>query len=180
MKLKEISPKSLKKVLDTELSTLHLRCHQLYGKTKEFSEDDIVKIHVWILNEMRYRGVGYLLRDNPLDRKTRPLLRKEERTLSDYEYLLHHVEVGNAGVERIHHCFIYDHLGNMFSQAHLLVKNGKVYVDEKEVKEGLFHFIVGLETSQEVAWSNEEAEKNNIKPKNMKAGMTLKEKAKEW
>ncbi|GAI99298.1 unnamed protein product, partial [marine sediment metagenome] len=109
-----------------------------------------------------------------------PLLRKEERTLSDYEYLLHHVEVGNAGVERIHHCFIYDHLGNMFSQGHLLVKDGKVFADEKEIKEGLFHFIVGLEASQEVAWSNEEAEKNNIKPKNMKAGMTLKEKAKEW
>ncbi|GAH85879.1 unnamed protein product, partial [marine sediment metagenome] len=78
MKLKEISPKSLKKVPDTELSALHLRCHQLYGKTKEFTKDDIVKIHVWILNEMRYRGVGYLIQDNELDRKSRPLLRKEE------------------------------------------------------------------------------------------------------
>lgn len=105
---------------------------------------------------------------------------EEKRTLSDYEYLLHHVAVGNAGEERIHHCFVYDHLGNLFSQAHLLVKDGKVYVDEKEVKDGLFHFIVSLEANQEVAWSNEEAEENKIRPKKMKAGMTLKEKAKEW
>lgn len=79
MKLKDISPKSLKKVPDTELSALHLRCHQLYGKTKEFTKDDIVKIHVWILNEMRYRGVGYLIQDNELDRRSKPLLRKEEK-----------------------------------------------------------------------------------------------------
>ena len=68
----------------------------------------------------------------------------------------------------------------MFEHAHLLVKNGKVYVDEKEIKEGLFHFIVGLEANQEVAWSNEEARENGIKPKAMKAGMNFKEKGKEW
>ncbi|GAJ07586.1 unnamed protein product [marine sediment metagenome] len=105
---------------------------------------------------------------------------KKKMTLKDFEYLLHHIEIGKNGEERIHHCFVYDHIGNMFSQGHLLVKNGKVYVDEKEIKEGLFHFIVGLETDQDVAWSDEEARENKIKPKKMRAGMSLKEKSKEW
>jgi len=105
---------------------------------------------------------------------------KQKMTLEDFEYLLHHIEVGKNGEERIHHCFVSDHIGNMFSQGHLLVKDGKVYVDEKEVKEGLFHCIVSLEANQEVAWSNEEAEEHKIKPKNMRSGMTFKEKAREW
>lgn len=113
-------------------------------------------------------------------KKSLLLKSKEKMTLEDFEYLLHHIEIGKSGEERIHHCFVYDHLGNMFSQGHLLVKNGKVYIDEREVKEGLFHFIVGLEADQEVAWSNEEAEEHKIKPKKMRSGMTLKEKAKEW
>lgn len=32
--------------------------------------------------------------------------------LQDYEYLLHHIEV-NGGVEIIHHCKLYDHIGNL-------------------------------------------------------------------
>ncbi len=105
---------------------------------------------------------------------------EEKRTLSDYEYLLHHVAVDGAGEEQVHHCFVLDHLGNLFTQGHLLVKDGKVYVDGKEVKDGIFHIVAGLEAKQQVAWSNEEAEENKIRPKKMKAGMTLKEKAKEW
>ncbi len=100
--------------------------------------------------------------------------------IKDFEYLLHHIEIGESGEEEIHHCLVYDHIGNMFSQAHLLIKDGKAYVDGKEIKDGVFHYVVGLEAKQEVAWSDEEAEKSGIKPKKMVAGMTLKAKAKEW
>jgi len=105
---------------------------------------------------------------------------RPERTLEDYEYLLHHIEIDNKGEEKIHHCLVYDHIGNMFEQEHLLIKNGKAYLGGKEIKEGIFHVIKGLERTQEVVWSDEEAEGNKIKPKEMKSGMTLKEKAKEW
>jgi len=107
-------------------------------------------------------------------------MRKKEHSPSDYEYLLHHMAVDDDGNEKVHHCFPYDHLGNLFTQAHLLIKNGKVFLDGKEVKEGLFHVLTGLEPKQEVAWSNEEAKENGIRPKEMKAGMTLKQKAEEW
>ena len=105
---------------------------------------------------------------------------KEEHGLADYEYLLHHVEVDKNGKEIIHHCFVYDHIANMYKQSHLYIKNGKVYLEGKQIKDGFFHVIIGLESDQEVAWSNEEAEQYKIKPKLMKAGMTFKEKAKEW
>jgi len=83
MKFEDISPESLKKVKDTELSALHYRCHLLYGRTKKFSKDDIVKIHVWILNEMRRRGIGYLIQDNELDRRSLPLLRKVSKKITE-------------------------------------------------------------------------------------------------
>ena len=100
--------------------------------------------------------------------------------IEDYEYLLHHIEVDENGREEIHHCFIYDHIANMFEQSHLFIKDGKVYLDDKEIKEGLFHVIKGLEPTQEVVWANDEAEENGIEPKEMNTGMTLKEKSKEW
>jgi len=104
----------------------------------------------------------------------------EKRTLEDYEYLLHHIEIDNKGKEKIHHCLIYDHIANMFEQDHLLIKNGKAYLNDKEIKEGIFHVIKGLESTQEIVWSDEEAEENKIKPKKMRSGMTFKEKSKEW
>lgn len=100
--------------------------------------------------------------------------------IKDFEYLLHHIEIGKSGKEEIHHCLVYDHIGNLFSQGHLLVKNGKVFVDEKEVKEGLYHFIRGLEPDQELIWSDEEAKEKGVKPKKMVPGMTLKQKSGEW
>jgi len=103
----------------------------------------------------------------------------KEEVLEDYEYLIHHVEINN-GEEEIHHCFLYDHLGNLFEQNHILIKNGKAYIDNKEIKDGIFHIIAGLESTQEVVWSDEEAKKADIIPKKMKAGMTLKQKSKEW
>lgn len=108
-------------------------------------------------------------------------LRKQldEENLETFEYLIHHVEV-DGDKEIIHHCNMYDHIGNLFEQAHLYFDNGKVYLDGKEIKEGHYHVIKGLEPKQEVAWSEEEATKAGIKPKRMMSGMTLKEKAKVW
>lgn len=113
--------------------------------------------------------------------KEKKLIKVDEKmSLEDYEYLIHHIEVDEAGNEEIHHCFFYDHLGNLFKQSHLVIDKNKIYLDGKEIKEGVFHIISGLEDTQEVVWSDEEAKENKITPKKMKAGMTLKEKAKEW
>ncbi|MBA7496407.1 hypothetical protein ES702_07015 [subsurface metagenome] len=106
--------------------------------------------------------------------------KEPQRSFEDFEYLLHHIHIGEKGKEEIHHCLLYDHIANMFQQVHLLVKDGKVYIDGKLIKEGIFHIIKGLEPTQEVTWSDMEARENKIKPKNMRAGMTLKEKSKEW
>lgn len=104
---------------------------------------------------------------------------QDEENLETFEYLIHHVEV-EGDKEIIHHCHMYDHIGNLFEQSHLYFDKGKVYLDGKEIKEGHYHVIKGLEPKQEVAWSEEEATKAGIKPKGMMSGMTLKEKAKAW
>jgi len=100
--------------------------------------------------------------------------------LKDYEDLLHHIHTKGDGEEEIHHCLILDHIANMFEQAHLWIKDGKIYLNEKEIKEGVFHVIKDLEPTQEVVWSDKEAEENKITAKKMKVGMTLSQKAKEW
>ena len=105
---------------------------------------------------------------------------KKEKQLEDYEYLLHHIETDDEGKENVHHCYVYDHIANLFEQEHLVVADGKVHLGGKEIKDGIFHVINGLEPTQEVAWGNAEAEKAGITPKKMKAGMTLKKKSKEW
>lgn len=104
----------------------------------------------------------------------------KERGLEDYEYLLHHVQVGDRGEEVLHHCFVYDHLGNLFSQKHLVVADGKATLGGRAVADGTFHVIAGLEPTQEVSWSNEEAKQRKIKIKEMQAGMSAEEKAKVW
>ena len=104
----------------------------------------------------------------------------EERPLKDFEYLIHHIET-EKGVEKIHHCFLYDHIGNLFKQSHLIIdKNGKATLDGKAIEDEFFHVIVGLEETQEVVWIDTEAKDAGIKPKAMRAGMTKKQKAKEW
>jgi len=112
----------------------------------------------------------------------KPLLRKSNKKmgLDDYEYLLHHIHKSNGGKEEVHHCLMLDHMANMFEQEHLVVKNGKTFLNGKRIKDGVFHIIRGLEKTQEVAWSDQEAQENKIIPKKIRAGMTLKEKAKEW
>ncbi|KKN17261.1 hypothetical protein LCGC14_0967670 [marine sediment metagenome] len=103
-----------------------------------------------------------------------------EEGLKEYEYLLHHIVVDDKGVEDVHHCLVYDHIANMFEQAHLVVKDGKVTLEGKTIKDGTFHVLKGIEPLQEVSWSDEEADENKIKAKKMRSGMTFKEKSKEW
>lgn len=100
--------------------------------------------------------------------------------LKDFEYLIHHIEVNDKGREEVHHCYLYDHIANLFEQGHITIKDGKVSLDGKTIKEGTFHVIVGLEPTQEVCYSNTEATLAGIRPKKLKLGMTRKQKAKEW
>lgn len=104
----------------------------------------------------------------------------EGQPIEDYEYLLHHIEVDEDGNETIHHCFVYDHIANLFSQEHLIIVKGKVYYKNKVIKNGVFHVIAGLEETQDICWGDEQAEENNITPKKMVPGMSYKQKAKEW
>jgi len=93
---------------------------------------------------------------------------KKDLALEEWEYLIHHIEITDGSKEEVHHCRILDHIANMFVIKHLVVGK-KVY-----------HIIEGLEPTQEVVWSDTDAKDNNIKPKKMKDGMTLKQKAKIW
>lgn len=105
----------------------------------------------------------------------------KEKQIEDFEYLLHHIAVDEeTGEEEVHHCYIFDHKANLFEQNHLEVKDGKAFVNGKQIKEGHFHIIEGLEPKQEVAWSDEDAKAVGIKPKHPRPGMTFKQKAKEW
>lgn len=108
--------------------------------------------------------------------------KKEEQgqPIENYEYLLHHIEIDADGNEVIHHCLVYDHIANMFEQEHLIVVNGKVYYKNKQIKNGVFHVISGLEETQQTCWSDEQAVENKITPKKMVPGMTYKNKSKEW
>jgi len=100
--------------------------------------------------------------------------------LENFEYLIHHIEVDENGKETIHHCYLYDHLCNLFEQSHLVIKNGVTYFNNKKIKDGIFHVIIGLELTQEVCWNDKQADDNKIIPKKIISGMTLKEKSKEW
>lgn len=108
------------------------------------------------------------------------LFRKKAHTMEDFEYLLHHIEVDDDGNEEIHHCFVYDHIANLFVHGHLVVRDGKIFIDGKKAKDGVYHVITGLELTQDVSWSDKQAEENDIRPKKMKAGMKFKQKSKEW
>ena len=99
--------------------------------------------------------------------------------LKDFEYLIHHI-ASDDGKEIVHHCFMYDHIANLFEQGHLVIKDGKATLDGKVVKEGTYHVIIGLEPTQEVSYSNAMAAKAGIRAMKLRSGMTAKQKAKEW
>lgn len=105
---------------------------------------------------------------------------KEETDIQNFEYLLHHVTSDEEGNESLHHCYVYDHIGNMFIQGHMVVRDGKIFLDGKKVKNGTYHVLKGLEPTQDVAWGDDQAEEQNIKPKKMTAGMKFSAKSKEW
>ena len=110
-----------------------------------------------------------------------PLRRtNREMRLDEFESLIHHIATDEKGKEVVHHCFLYDHIANLFEQEHLVIKDGKAFFKGKEIKDGVYHVIAGLEPHQDVCWSDEEAEKHKIKPKKLRWGMSYNEKAKEW
>lgn len=93
----------------------------------------------------------------------------DKRGLEDYEYLLHHIHTPEGeSEERVDHCLLFDHLGNAFELEHL------------QQGEETYHVVKGLEPSQSVAWSDEEAKQKGIEPKELKAGMNFEEKADIW
>lgn len=99
--------------------------------------------------------------------------------IPDFENLLHHIEsIDNE--EEIHHCYVFDHKGNLFEQGHLVVSDGSVTINGGPVEDGTYHVITGLEPTQDSCWSDEQAIENGIRPKHMFTGMTFEEKAKEW
>ena len=100
--------------------------------------------------------------------------------LKGFEYLIHHIEVHDNGKEVVHHCYLYDHIANLFEQGHMVIKDGKATLDGKVVKDGTYHVIIGLEPTQEVCYSNAEAVENKIRPMKLRSGMTRKQKSKEW
>lgn len=102
-----------------------------------------------------------------------------EKQIEDFEYLLHHIE-SKGGEEYVHHCYVYDHKANLFEQTHLVIKGGVAYMDGKKAKDGTYHAITGLEPTQEVLWSDDEAEEKKIRPIRLHMGMTIKEKAEVW
>lgn len=119
--------------------------------------------------------------EEALRRIARAVAKKgDESPIEDFEYLFHHVLINEKGEEDLHHCFFYDHLGNMFEQGHLVIEDGRPTIDGKKINNGVFHFIKGLVEDQDIAWSDEEAEEYGIKPKKMVSGMSFKDKAKEW
>ena len=105
---------------------------------------------------------------------------ERRQPIEDWEYLIHHIETNENGKEIIHHCLLYDHIANMFEQSHLVVKNGIPFLNGNRLKDGVYHLLVGLEQTQDVMWSDEDAQAQGIKPKQMSAGMSAKEKARKW
>ena len=104
-----------------------------------------------------------------------------EKQIEDFEYLLHHIAVSEKdGYEEVHHCYVFDHKANLFEQEHIVIKDGKAFIDGKQIQDGHFHIIKGLEPTQEIVWSDEIATELGIERKHPRPGMTFKEKAKEW
>jgi len=92
-----------------------------------------------------------------------------KRGLEDFEYLLHHIHTPEGeSEERVDHCLLFDHLGNAFE------------IDHLQRGEEIYHIVKGLESGQDVAWSDEEAKEKGISPKELRAGMSFEQKADIW
>jgi len=76
------------------------------------------------------------------------ILREENIGFEDWEYLIHHIHKDKTtGAEEVHHCFMVDHLGNLYKIGHI-----------KDINGDFKHCLIGLEEDQDVYWSDEEAE----------------------
>jgi len=64
-------PSKLDNETKAQLLQLHHRCHQLYNKTTNFTNQDIIRIHYLISAKLKERGIDLDLKDNPLDRAAR-------------------------------------------------------------------------------------------------------------
>ena len=45
----------------------------------------------------------------------------------------------------------------MFVLGHLTIKDGTIRLNGKKITEGEFHILIGLEPTQEVCWTEQEA-----------------------
>jgi len=181
-----VLPGMITELGDDELDALRRKIHTVWEeKGSEKDDEDAINRNIIVNNEFIRRGREIPDQDE-LDKIceewTKIAVHMIERgnPLRDFEYLLHHIEIDDQGKEQIHHCYFYDHIANLFEQDHLLIKDGKAYLDRKQITDGLFHIIKGLEPTQEIAWSDDEAVKGKVRPKKMSKGMSLKQKAKEW
>lgn len=77
LKLSEITPEKLRKIDDKELLSLHRRLHQLFGRTKTYTTEDLVNFHKLIVEEMERRGMNHNPHDD-LDRRTASLLKSKD------------------------------------------------------------------------------------------------------
>lgn len=169
--------------INTPVATLN----DEYGGRAQIGVDDHCYVLYLLQENGRYKRTAWIFSEahdvlKDLPDPAADIIEKcdPEDGIKDFEYLLHHIVTDDNGKEDIHHCLVYDHIGNMFGQGHLVVKDGKITLDGKKVEDGTYHVLKCLEPEQEVAWSDDEAKKNNIDVKQMKSGMSLKDKAKVW
>jgi len=181
-----VLPGMITELGDDELDALRRKIHTVWKENgSEKDDEDAINRNIIVNNEFIRRGREIPDQDE-LDKiceewtKIAVHMIEPGNPLRDFEYLIHHIEIDDQGKEQVHHCYFYDHIANLYEQAHLLVKDGKAYLNGKQVTDGLFHIIKGLESTQEIAWSDEEAVKGKVRSKKMIMGMTLKQKAREW
>ena len=77
----------------------------------------------------------------------------ELSALDDWLYLIHHIHVDDDSKKEIlHHCRVVDHLGNLYNIEHIIDCDGNTQ-----------HCLVGLIDGQDIFWSDEDANEQNIK-----------------
>jgi hypothetical protein len=73
--------------------------------------------------------------------------------LDDWLYLIHHIHAEDVeNEEELHHCFMIDHLGNLYKVEHIIGKDDNIY-----------HCLTGLKADQRIYRSDSEAKEDNEK-----------------
>ena len=86
VRLSEITPARLREIDDKELLSLHRRLHQLYGRTKTYTKEDMINFHKLVEAEMRKRGMNHEIHDE-LDKESAAFLRKSEDVIVVPEFI---------------------------------------------------------------------------------------------